>query len=82
MLYATILSINSLKLKVNALNCLQRRIKQRRRNLVRLARETNSPSDTVLAWNEKYPIQEEILKYYVGMSTEQLEHAGVSNLLK
>lgn len=53
-----------------------------RRNLVRLARETTSPSDTVLAWAEKYPIQEEILKYYVGMSTEQLEHAGVSEFVE
>jgi peptidoglycan/xylan/chitin deacetylase (PgdA/CDA1 family) len=53
-----------------------------RRNLVKLARETASPSKTVLAWAEKYPIQEEVLKYYRGMSSEQLEHAGASKFVE
>lgn len=53
-----------------------------RRNLVKLARETASPSNTVLAWAEKYPIQEEVLKYYRGISSEQLEHAGASRFVQ
>ena len=53
-----------------------------RRSLVKLARETVSPSNTVLAWAEKYPIQEEVLKYYRGMSSEQLEHAGASKFVE
>jgi peptidoglycan/xylan/chitin deacetylase (PgdA/CDA1 family) len=51
-------------------------------SLVKLARETVSPSNTVLAWAEKYPIQEEVLKYYRGMSSEQLERAGASKLVE
>lgn len=53
-----------------------------RRSLVKLARETVSPSNTVLAWAEKYPIQEEVLKNYRGMSSEQLEHAGASKFVE
>jgi peptidoglycan/xylan/chitin deacetylase (PgdA/CDA1 family) len=53
-----------------------------RRSLVRLARETVSPSNTVLAWSERYSIQEEVLRYYRGMSTEQLEHAGASKFVE
>jgi peptidoglycan/xylan/chitin deacetylase (PgdA/CDA1 family) len=53
-----------------------------RRSLVKLAREAVSPSNTVLNWAEKYPIQEEVLKYYRGMSSEQLEHAGASKFVE
>jgi peptidoglycan/xylan/chitin deacetylase (PgdA/CDA1 family) len=53
-----------------------------RRELVKLACETFSPCNTVLAWAEKYPIQEDILKYYRGMTSEQLEHAGASKFVE
>jgi len=50
--------------------------------LENIARATVSPSDTVLSWSKKYPIQEKVLKYYRGMSTEQLEHAGASKFVE
>lgn len=53
-----------------------------RGSLVSLARDTASPSSTVLAWAEKYPIKEEVLKYYRGMSSGQLEHAGASKFVE
>ena len=56
--------------------------KHNKRHLEILARDTESPSKTVLAWAEKYPIQEEVLKYYRGMSSEQLEHAGASKFVE
>lgn len=57
----------------------------RKRNKLLLesfARATDSPSTTVLNWAKKYPIQDEVLKYYRGMSSEQLEHAGASKFVE
>lgn len=49
-----------------------------RRQLVKLARTKTSPQSTVLSWSEKYPIAEKILKYYKGLSSEQLRECGDS----
>ena len=53
-----------------------------RKSLAKLACETASPSKSVLAWAEKYPIHDDVLKYYQGMSSEQLEHAGASKFVE
>lgn len=47
-----------------------------RKALVAKARKTDNPHETVMTWSEKYPLEPEVLKYYQGVSSEQLTWSG------